>query len=581
MNRVVLFVAPFALFALWTITASWVTVYGLGMGPSIPYPSWQWWGYLMAPMPDAVTAAFVERWLSNGALAASAFTLLAGFRLVTKFGLGISKRALHGESKFGTVEEGRRVGLIYSRHPRPDCLILGRTKGLLFGLFARYVCMPDSAHVLLYAMTRSGKGVSYVVPNCFNYEDSLVVLDIKGENHRATATHRQDTGQEVFLFAPMASDGHSHCWNPLAGVTSADPDYLNRLHSIAYDFFPVVPDPKTEFWQGKARNAFYGISAMLAETPSAVLNPGEVFRYFVRGDASLHLAQAIADNRAGGIRHSQVCINLISDFLAGIEEIVSGTRNHVTSAMGAWFNPVVVAATSRSDFDLADLRRRKMTIYVAVEPADLPKLSSVLRLFFLRLLAANMKGVPGVDEGIGNRCHVLLDEFMALGPMRPISDAVAYSIGFGLHFSFVVQSKAQIAEKYKGQGQADLFGNMGAEIVFGTNDQQICKEVSERAGYDTVTATSRTAPRFMSWWRRKEQNETEHQHRRALLLAQEVERMSPDMELVFRKTSPPFLLRRLTWHKDQNFRGLEAPPPEAPPLQCVLEMDDGTVQVGS
>jgi type IV secretory pathway TraG/TraD family ATPase VirD4 len=32
-----------------------------------------------------------------------------------------------------------------------------------------------------------------------------------------------------------------------------------------------------------------------------------------------------------------------------------------------------------------------------------------------------------------------------------------------------------------------------------------------------------------------------------LLLPQEVVRMSADMELVFRDTAPPFLLRRLKW----------------------------------
>jgi type IV secretion system protein VirD4 len=349
---------------------------------------------------------------------------------------------------------------------------------------------------------------------------------------------------------------------------------------LHWEFFPIVPDPKTEFWQGNARNAFYGISAMLAETPGERLTPGNVFSYFVRGDASLHLAQAIADNRTVGIRHSQACIDALSNYLAGTEEVVSGTRNHVTSAMGAWFNPLVVAATSRSDFDLADLRRKKMTVYIAVEPADLQKLSAVLRLFFLRLLSSNMKGVPGVDEEIENRCHVLMDEFTALGPMHPIADAVPYTLGFGLHFSFIVQSKLQVGETYKGKGQANIYGNMGAEILFGTNDPQLCKEASERAGYDTVTATSRTAPRFWSWWRRKEQNETEHQHRRALLLPQEVARMPARTELLFCDPAPPFLLRRLTWYKDPHFRALKAPPPEAPPLQCVLEMDDGTVQVG-
>ena len=37
-------------------------------------------------------------------------------------------------------------------------------------------------HVLLYAPTRSGKGVGVVIPNLLNWPDSAVVLDIKKEN---------------------------------------------------------------------------------------------------------------------------------------------------------------------------------------------------------------------------------------------------------------------------------------------------------------------------------------------------------------------------------------------------------------
>ena len=167
-----------ALLALWTVVASWVTLWGIGMTEAIPYPSWQWWGYLTMPMPDQVTADFTNRWLLIGAGFASFVTVAVLFRIVTdgKVLFGFRDRELHGTSKFSSQRDGERTGLIYSRRPRPDCLILGRTKGLLFGLFARFVMLPGTGHVMLFAKTDSGKGVSYVVPNCLNYADSLARL---------------------------------------------------------------------------------------------------------------------------------------------------------------------------------------------------------------------------------------------------------------------------------------------------------------------------------------------------------------------------------------------------------------------
>lgn len=69
-----------------------------------------------------------------------------------------------------------------------------------------YLTYAGYQFVLLAAPTRSGKGVGIVVPNCLNYSDSLVVLDIKGENFDITSGFRKACGQEVYLFSPYADD---------------------------------------------------------------------------------------------------------------------------------------------------------------------------------------------------------------------------------------------------------------------------------------------------------------------------------------------------------------------------------------
>jgi type IV secretion system protein VirD4 len=577
MNRVALTLVPPVLLAFWTLTASYVTTWGLGTLDAIGWPTWQWWGYLITTMPDPGTQALVNQWLMIGAGVGGVAAALLGYRILTdgRALFGFEGRPLHGRSKFATRREGEQSGLIYSPAPRPDCLVLGRTGGW----FSRYVCLPGPEHVMLYAKPGAGKGVSYVVANCFNYRDSLVVRDVKGENHRATAAHRaKRLRQDVFLFSPLSADGLTHCWNPLADITDASPDYLDKLHRIAYEFFPPV-EGKEKFWQGRARDAFYGIAALLAETPGMPLNPGTVFRFFVRSDAIPVLSEMIEARRRSGHPYSQTCIDMISSYVSGTQEVVSGTRNHVAENMGMWFNPKLVAATDHSDFDLHDLRRRRMTVYIAVMPADIARLSVLLRLFFLQLFEANMAGMPGVDPGIRNQCHVMLDEFTTIGAMPPIAKSAGFARGFGLHFSFIVQSKSQISETYRHDGLATLFGTIGAEIIFGTDDPTLCREASERAGYDTVSTVSRSTPRFMGWLRPKEQSETEQAGRRALLLPQEVARMAPGMALMFRNTASPFFLKRLTWYTDKHFRKLAGKPPVPPRISYSIARDDGSVQL--
>ena len=580
MNRVALALVPPVLLALWSVAASFVTLWGLGTLDAVDWPSWQWWGYLFATMPDTGTQALVNRWLMIGAGAGSAAAALLGYRILTDgralFGLG--RRPLHGRSRFAGRKEGERVGLVYSRAPRSDCLVLGMTPGLL-GWFRRYVCLPGPEHVMVFARTNSGKGVSYVLPNCFSYGDSLVVLDLKGENYRATASHRRKRlRQEVFLFAPLAEDGLTHCWNPLGGITADDPNYLSLLQRRAFNIFPEVSG-RERFWQDGARTAFLGISALICETRTIPLSPTTVFRFFTRGDAAAELARMIEARRTAGNPYSQTCVDLVSDYLNGTDEVVKGVRKHVTTTMGLWFNPRIAAATARSDFDLRDMRRRKMTVYVGVMPSDLEQLGVLLRLFFLQLFEMNTDVMPDQDRTIRHRCHVLLDEFTAIPAMRAIAKAAGFARGFGLHFSFVVQSKNQVREEYKGEGEASLLENLGAEIIFGTNDNGLCKEASERAGYDTVERSTRTAPRFLGWLRPKEQSETTAEQGRALLLPQEVARLPEDEEIMFRASAYPFLLKRLRWYQDSHFKRLVGRPPAPPRITYSLARDDGTIRL--
>jgi type IV secretion system protein VirD4 len=385
-------------------------------------------------------------------------------------------------------------------------------------------------------------------------------------------------GQEVYLFQPLAEDGRTHCWNPLGDIDAAQPDYVSQLQRRAYDIFPEVQS-REKFWQDGARTAFLGIAVLLAETPDEALNPHAVFRWFARGDAAAELARRIEGRRKTGNPYSQTCVDLISDYLTGTEEVVKGVRKHVTATMGLWFNPKIAAATSRSDFDLKQLRRRRMSVYVAVMPADLGQLGVLLRLFFTQLFEANTDVLPEQDDTIRHKCHVLLDEFTSIPAMRPLAKAAGFAAGFGLRFSFVVQSKNQVREEYKGQGEASLLENVGAEIIFGTNDPQLCKEASERAGYDTVEALSRSTPRWMAWLRPDRQSETASLQKRALLLPQEVARMPACQELVFRSSVPAFLLDKLRWYDDPAFARLKRRPPSVPVVSYQLARDDGTVVI--
>ena len=262
MRKVFLLFSPLLVLSIWTLVASWVTMWGLGTVNDVWWPTWQWWGYFVTTMPNESTQSVVNYWLMIGGAVAAVPSALMIYRIISDgdIRLGRDPESLYGDARFATSRDGKKSKLLYAFKPDPACLLLGMTNGL-FGWFRRYVMLSGVEHVMLYAKTGAGKGISYVLSNCFNYGDSLVVLDIKHENEDVSAHHREfNLGQKVFSFSPLAQDGCSHCWNPLGNIHEGMEDYISKLQGRAFTIFPEV-DGREKFWQNSARTAFVGIAS--------------------------------------------------------------------------------------------------------------------------------------------------------------------------------------------------------------------------------------------------------------------------------------------------------------------------------
>jgi type IV secretion system protein VirD4 len=211
-------VAVLAALALFTIGTLSLALIGLGRfsGDIDPARVPGWFLYYRQD-PE------VRRWLTiGGAVMGLVLVVLAA-----AIALGI-RRPLHGAARWSTAGEQRRHGL-------------RARSGLLLGEATGELLVSDGPeHVLLYAPTRTGKGVGVVIPNLLAWPDSVVVLDIKRENFNATAGFRAEAGQTVHLFDPLAGDGRTARFNPLDHIDRTKPVVvLDELQRIAGMLFPA------------------------------------------------------------------------------------------------------------------------------------------------------------------------------------------------------------------------------------------------------------------------------------------------------------------------------------------------------
>ncbi len=553
---------------LWNMLASLVFLAGTGLlskHVGIPFADWwQYFSYYGWKSPP------VGLWLKISAGVATGLPLLLLIVGLLRRGLPGSSRKLHGAAQWETESALRR-----EFRARFGGLYVGHTGKGLTGR-RRYLRFGGPEHVACYAPTRSGKGVGLVIPNCLLYEGSLVCLDVKKENWGATAGIRKEAGQKVFLFDPLAPDGRTARYNPLTYVRRGTLDAFDDIQRISQMLFPHS-DGDQAFWTNSARSAFVGATAFLSETPELPLTIGEVLRLLSRHDGAPYILGMVQARRDAGRPYSAATVGALSDYLSGSADTVQGIRKTMTASLSLWFNPRIDAATAESDFDLRELRNSLHAIYVGVSPDNIERLRPLLALFFQQLVDLTVRVLPQHDPKAKHQVLVLLDEFPLLGPMPVLANAFAFVAGYNMRLMLIMQSKAQLRDPalYGPDKAAAMLDNCGVEVVFGTKDLGLSKELSERLGYDTVDGLSRSGPRFWRAFRGKNLNQTESDQRRALLLPQEVMRLKPRDSIVIRPGIFPIKAKRIRHYEDQTFLRLLRDPPPVEPIEVVQLMDSG------
>lgn len=423
----------------------------------------------------------------------------------------------------------------------------------------RFLLFKGQEFVILAAPTRGGKGVGMVIPNCVNYSDSLVVLDVKKENFMMTAGYRARHGQDVFLFSPFAKNGQTHRYNPLTYLSR---DVIHRVGDITDLGYILYPVPKNDnpFWNDNARMLFIGLVLMLMETPSLPCTLGEVFR---QGRANgtgkpikEYLQGIINDRNEAGDPLSVDCVNALNDFMANSENTLSGILASFKTPLQSWANPLVDLATSKDDFRLDEVRKKRMTIYIGVTPKQLSSAALLINVMFSQLVSLNTEELPEQNPDLKYQCLLLMDEFTSIGRVDIIAKAVSYMAGYNMRLLTIIQSISQLESVYGKEDARTFMTNHAVQVVFPPREQKDANEYSEMLGHFGMwqKSESRSSPMGSGTATR---GESTSEQKRALVWPQEMKLMGlqdPPVEIIFYEKCRPILCNRAIWFKDDTLK---------------------------
>ena len=480
------------------------------------------------------------------------WALLAGFigwAVIAK-----QNRPLHGAARFANTAEIRKAGLLDPKGGLDKTILVGKKNG-------RYLTYGGYQFVILAAPTRSGKGVGIVVPNCLNYSDSLVVLDIKGENFDITSGFRAKHGQKVYLFAPFDEAGVTHRYNPLEYISDDPAQRLGDIDAIGTALYSGG-NQNDKFWSENAKDLFRGLCLFVLERKDLPKTFGEILRQASGKGKPLkeYIFEELKKAQDTGHPFSNACIDCLNRVLSNSENTLAGIVATFGTPLLIFQNPRVDLATSANDFDLREVRRELMSIYFKMPPNKLKEGSVLVNLFFDQLLNLNTRVLPSQDKTLKHQCLVQLDEMTSIGKVAMIAQAVSYMAGYNMRLLTIIQNKSQLEDVYGKAGALTLLSNHALMVMYAPSPtvQSDAQEYSEMLGYETVKSRSRTSSMQSSSTSTSDQ-------RRALMLPQEIRELGQTREIVSLENCKPILCDKIRYYEDPDFTcRAHLPPPSIP-----------------
>lgn len=184
------------------------------------------------------------------------------------------KKSIHGNARLASDMDLSKSSFFPDPNVKtkyPPILIGKMFKGKYKNKFIEYC---GQQFLMLYAPTRSGKGVGIVIPNCLNYPESIVVLDIKLENFIFSAGYREKVlKQKIYLFSPDGyADGEdfknrkvrSSRFNPLSYISRDPLSKMSDLNRVSSILFPKSGG-ENDMWTDLSANLFSALVLYLID----------------------------------------------------------------------------------------------------------------------------------------------------------------------------------------------------------------------------------------------------------------------------------------------------------------------------
>ena len=508
---------------------------------------------------------------------------------------GYSKRDnLYGTARWATVRDLSRNGLLFEKG-----VICGQTAAAILHADARtgptkYRLVRSSRIIghlgetstLMVAPSRSGKGVSTVIPTLLSWGGSVIVFDPKAENWHITAGFRRKFSHAL-RFSPVIKD--SVHFNILAEIRPGE-NAVRDAEIIA----DILTSPQDET-AAKGENQQHFIDTaknLLTGAILHVLASPEIQDKSLGGVLDF-LSSAALDADGNEDFGAGICKQMIfGDHLVDVHQVIAAIGNQqlaradrerssvfstAVRAVQTFKDPLIRRNTSQSDFTLSDFADSEspISLYLTVPYSDIDRLSSVLRLLVSFVIRRFAEGETRFGEvKIKNRILFLLDEFPILGSFPFLEKTMGLLSGYGMSFLIICQSLQQIIKLY-GPNNSFL-EHCKTWVTYAPGDLNSARTFSEVVGKESIwkESVSTSGSKFSVGLTNL--NLSGNEVERNLINPDEIMRLPPTDLLVFSHGMPPYRGKKIIYYLDPRFNHSANLPAPQTREDLIRELPPGT-----
>ena len=559
------------------------------------------------------------------------------------------KTTLHGSSRWMTEKEMQKMGLLNKAG-----LILGQTRKAEFReekaekpkrkpgeLESDYqtrlnlwspedkvttgmeepgdmIAQNGNNHTLIVGSTRSGKGVSVIIPTQFEWNESMILLDPKSEGWQISSNFRSKFSY-TFKFEPERPKESIH-YNPLLAIRRGRQTVAD-IQNLSLILIPYNENAKDPFWDNEARKLLSAVIGYViyCEKPENKTfkqvysifttslkkeekdpddwddddddpNESAIKKYLKQyaKNASLYneempemppalearfndrykldkksreeleketMAYLTADDKANISRFEQD----LTYFANCEDRQLSSVVSTMMSNLQVIADPNVQDVTDRSDFVMEDFVQGIIDENGVRHPLSLymcVSMASMKRLMPLIRMMYEQAITLLTRELKKNPYRLLLifDEFYQMGRMEVVEKALALSAGYGILCAVVIQSYDQLQKLY--QSEATFTDNFAYQVILRVNEQKTCEKISAMLGKETKRQRKVGTSGSVYSIAGNNASVNVEQVGRELMTAEEVRTMGENDCLIFSSGNHPYKAKKIRYYLDDRFRRL-------------------------